>query len=410
MWVSPKSSILLVAVLVIHAVLLISPLVYLLGFRASLIIPATTALVVGISAYHGRRIPFWAVLLLLASLVTACLAGIYWESWRAALLPAYFGISLLAVTIASTRELRLFISISSVILLLMLIGGWIAVFMAFSGFSSLDEVSGLHSRRLYFFYTTLTPTLIGNFIRPAGIYDEPGALSLVICVIAFLRHVMEMDRRYTWLLLMLGFVTFSVAHLIYAMIHFLSERKVLAAWTNLLVFTCVAYWALSAIGIWELFDERLISRLAVSEDPQALIEGDNRTRSYLRAATALSEGGSELLLFGVDVSCIEGTLVCRRDHSGFDFNPLAPLVYYGFLISWSYYLFLGITLGTGILRRNWWPFMAVGLLYMQRPNFFSAGYALLAAASLIVFFRYAYLPKSEGSRGSLLESNRILRV
>ncbi len=177
----PKNSILLVTVLVTHAVLLISPLVYFLGLRASFVIPVTTILVVGISAYHNRTIPCWALLLVLASLVTACITGIYWESWRAALLPAYLGISLLAVSIASTEELRTLISASSMILLLLLIGACIAVFLALSGLAPHSEVSGLHSRRLYFFYTTLTPTLIGNFIRPAGIYDEPGAFSLVIC-------------------------------------------------------------------------------------------------------------------------------------------------------------------------------------------------------------------------------------
>jgi hypothetical protein len=41
--------------------------------------------------------------------------------------------------------------------------------------------------------------------------------------------------------------------------------------------------------------------------------------------------------------------------------------------------------------------MAVGLLYMQRPNLLDAGYSMLGAAALLVFVRYGAYEELESS-------------
>jgi uncharacterized membrane protein YhhN len=332
----------------------------------------------------------WVVFLVVASLITSCVSGIYWESWRAAFYPVLFSVSLLVAAVATKYEIQKVVSIASAILLLLLIGGWIAVILAFLGMAPLDTISGLHDRPLYLYFTTLTPTVIGNFIRPAGIYDEPGALSLVVCVIAFLRHLMRMDRRLTWGMLLLGFVTFSLAHLVYVAIHFISERRIIVAWSNLFLVSCVAIWVLSNVGIWEHFDARLLSRVSVSSSSGQLVTGDNRSRNLLRAFDLLKESGPTISLVGVDVSCIEGSAICNRKHPGLDFNPLTPLVHYGLLISWPYYLFLAISIGVGVIRRSSWPLIGVALLFMQRPLLFSMGYSMLAALVLVSVVRASF--------------------
>ena len=378
-----QGSALLVVLLVFHAVFLLSPIPYTLGFRARLVVPGTVILLLTIATLHDRRLPMWVVFPVVASLITSCISGVYWESWRAAFYPALFSISLLVASVATEQELRKVVSIASVILLLLILGGWIAVFLAFQGMAPLDTISGLHDRPLYLYVTTLTPTVIGNFIRPAGIYDEPGALSLVVCVFAFLRHVMGMDRRLTWCMLILGFVTFSLAHLVYVAIHFLSERRIVVAWSNLLLVLCAVIWGLSSLDIWDQFDERLLSRLAPSSVSGQLVAGDNRSGNLVRAFDVIRESRTSNLLVGVDVACIEDSIMCQRKHPGLAFNPLTPLVHYGLLISWPYYLFLAISIGVGAIRRSWWPLVGVALLFMQRPSLFNMGYSMLAALVLV---------------------------
>lgn len=383
----PRTSGLLIALITFHAVFLISPLVYFLGFRASLVIPSTVVMALLAMSLHHRRLPHWVLLFVIASLVTSAISGVYWGSLQAALFPAYFGISLIVAVLATEKELRIIVSIGSVILLAFLIGGWIALALAFSGVPPIDTVSGLHDRVLYIYFATLTPTLIGDFIRPSGIYDEPGALSFFVAGFAFLRHWMRMDRKLTWILLILGFVTFSLAHLIYVAIHFMSERRLLVAWLTLIPVTAIAIWVLFTVGLWETFDARLVGRLSVATEPGKTVEGDNRTEFILNAVDALEAGGPRMFLFGVDAICIEGSIQCRHTYPGYEDNVLSPLAYYGLLISWPYYFLLAASIAVGSIRRSWWPLLGVGLLFMQRPNIFVAGYAMLAALVLVVVVR-----------------------
>lgn len=405
-----RCSVILVLVLVVHALLLISPIVYSLGFRESVVVPLTVALVVGVAAFHGRRFPSWVLLAVVASFATSAVAGVFWESLRAALLPAYFCAALLTVSIATRQEMERLVNISSAALLLMLIAGWIGLFLAFEGVPPLHVVSGIHARPLYYFYTTLTPTLIGRFIRPSGIYDEPGALALVVCLVAFMRSAMHMDRRYTWVLLILGFVTFSIAHLVYVTIHFLSERRIVLAWANLAVVFMLIIVALSRSGLWGYFDQYLVDRLALTQRSEAVVAGDNRTGDAIRAARTISSGGARVFFFGVDISCIEGMPACHRDYGGLGFNPLGPLAQYGVLIAWPFYVFFISAFAAGALHRSWWPFVGVDLFYMQRPDLFSAGYALLAVASVFVFLRYCIRPGLEEVVGRFLSSSRLSKV
>lgn len=379
--------------MLLHAVFLISPIMYLLGFRALVIIPTTLLLLCIIMAVGKRDVPVWVLLLTSASLATACGAGVYWESWRVALFPAFFGVSLLTVSISTSQERQRVVGVASVLLIVVLAGAWISFLGALNGLSPIGEFTSATGRMLTAYPTTLTPVIIGGFIRPAGIYDEPGALSLVVCVFAFLRHVMHMDKKTTWAMLLLGFVTFSLAHLVYVTIHFLSERRVLRAWTGLVVIGSVAFIALSAIGVWDYFDTRLLARVSVTAESDRLIRGDNRSTKMLNAFEAVKEGGGTVFMYGIDVACMEGSTDCENNHPLMGQNPISPLAHQGILVSWPYYLFVLVSLVIGGLRRSWWALLAVGLLFMQRPSVLSAGYSMLAALVLISLVREPFFRK-----------------
>jgi hypothetical protein len=369
--------------LVFQAVVLISPLSYLLGLRTMVVVPATLAAIVIIVALHDRRISTVVLLFIVSTFVTSTVSGVYWGSLKVALLPALLGCSVLLASIANETELRRVVTISSFALLLLLLGGWLSFVLAFQGMGPIGTISTATGRVLYVLPTTLTTVAIGDFVRPAGIYDEPGALSFVVCVFAFLRHWFQMDKRLTWALLMLGFITFSLAHVVYVAVHVLSERRMLVVWRNLILVLCIAIAGLSFVGVWETFDARLLARVSIASGSERIVVGDNRSARLLRALDTVDEGGAPVLFLGVDVSCIEGSPLCILMHPDIGENPISPLAYHGLLLSWPYYLFLIFTVGFGVIRRSWWPLLGVGLLFMQRPYLMNPGYSALAALVLL---------------------------
>ena len=186
----------------------------------------------------------------------------------------------------------------------------------------------------YFFYTTLTNVYLGNFIRPSGIYDEPGALSFYVCFVAAMRHLLNKDNKLTWLLLIFGFITLSLAHLIYCFFHFLSERfskKNILRFSGLAVFLIVLGFG---SGAHQLLSDKLINRLAVTED--GTIAGDNRSFRMF-SVIDLIEKDSYVFWFGADPVCRFDYLVCKQMFPLMGENPLSPLAFDGFLVSWPYY-------------------------------------------------------------------------
>lgn len=377
-----RMSIVMFGLILLHAFFLISPIMYLVGLRALVVVPTTILFLCLIMALGSRRTSLSILLLVSLSFVTACVTGAYWESWRIALFPSYFCVSLLTLSITNEKERRSVVATASILLGIILIGAWISFLAALGGASPVGQFTAATGRLITVYQTTLTSFAVGSFIRPAGIYDEPGALSMVVCVFAFLRHAMGMDRRLTWGLIAMGFVTFSLAHLIYATIHFLSERRVVIAWTNLLVVMAACFAVLSSIGVWDYFDTRLLARVSVTSQTGRVVSGDNRTAKMMNAYEAIRDGGGRVFAFGIDSACMEGTSACEAEHPLMGQNPLSPLAQYGILVSWPYYVFLATAICVGTMRRAWWPLFAVGLLFIQRPSVLSAGYSMLAALAL----------------------------
>ena len=60
------------------------------------------------------------------------------------------------------------------------------------------------SRSNGFYLSTFSNSYVRGVIRPAGIYDEPGALSFVACIIAALRKIRGFSEKGTWIILILG--------------------------------------------------------------------------------------------------------------------------------------------------------------------------------------------------------------
>jgi hypothetical protein len=383
-----KESVLLIGILVFTSVFVASQLVYSLGFRALVVMLMLISTFLYVLIVYERKIKMLVLLLVLLSLVTSLISGLYWSNLIAGLLPSLFFMSLLVASITNKKELDSVIEISSIILLIMLIGAWTAFLIGIYGVPSLGTFTAAGGRGIEFYYTSLGIPYPGGFLRVTGIYDEPGAFSFIICMFAFFRHILNMDKKFTWILLLLGFVTFSLAHLIYVVIHLVAERSIFKTFRRLIVLGSVIAIAITMVDLWHFFEQHLFSRLKISPDSTKVFVGDNRTK-YLLSSIAFIKDHLDFrtFIFGADVSCIVNTGNCGQFAPHVGFNPFSPMILYGILISWPYYLFLLFALGFGAIRKEFWPLFAIALLFFQRPSMFSAGYASLAAMAIIVVVR-----------------------
>ena len=118
-----------------------------------------------------------------------------------------------------------FLTLATAFMLVLLIGAIIGFALALNGAQPLFDIANSDGRPNYFYYTTFSNMRWGNVIRSSGLYDEPGAFSYMICAVSALRHLRGRDARVTWLMLGMGFVTLSLAHLVYVLLHALAERS-----------------------------------------------------------------------------------------------------------------------------------------------------------------------------------------
>lgn len=325
-----------------------------------------------------------AVVVLL--LATAGISASHWGEPRMMVLPIYVVSSVFAVSVLWRRDVRTFVEIFTWLLLWTLVGAVIGLFYAFLGGAPLLSFPNPDGRLNQLFLTTLTNAQYLNFIRPSGLFDEPGALSFVVCCLAALRHALGYDKKMTWTLLVLGLVTMSLAHMMYMIVHGINEVSGSKHMMRALVITTVVAIALYALvafvqPVQEIYSNLLLAKFVVSDGRLA---GDNRTDLFLNAARYIN---SSSFWFGIDARCAVGYVNCvDQGYAQYGDNPLTLLVHWGLLISFPYYLGL-VYLVTVAFRRLTLIPLGIFLLLLQRPYTMSFGYGLLILLTIAVLAR-----------------------
>jgi hypothetical protein len=311
----------------------------------------------------------WFVYLTLFLLITSLFTGFYWADIRYLFSNTFLILALFLIQFAGKRVLNKVIDYSSYFILVVLVLAVVGFGLASTGLSPLLDFLNPDGRANYFFYTTLSNSYDGNFIRPAGIYDEPGTLSLYACTVAALRHLTNKDNKVTWVILLLGFVTFSLAHLIYVVFHLLAEKFNYKNLSKILIGLFIAAVAVFSTNSDILIQEKLLNRLLVS-DSTGGIKGDNRSFRMFNAID-LIQNKPHIIFFGADPSCRFDLAECKEKFSPMGENPLAPLVYMGLLVSCPYYIALMFLLLSPIFGKKYWVSFGFGLLLIQRPHLLS---------------------------------------
>jgi hypothetical protein len=371
--------------LLIASIVTISPLAaWLLPVRGNLLFIACCLLVLVIRIRELRLGPRRRLWLAIGALLALAHAA-WWQELKLAFFPAYLGLSIVTVAALSARAARLYVQAMTALLAVLAVGGLAGQVYAYLGGAPLLVIDNPDGREAGLYAFTMTNDALDNLIRPAGIFDEPGALAFYICLTAACRSLLDMPRKATWLLLAGGLPTLSLAHLMYMALHLLSERLLSARALRALLAGALVLGAASLHpAMQRTVDERIGARL-VMEDGR--LAGDNRTELLENAAGYLGLGTA---MVGLDSRCITDWMACQRGYRRFGENVLTPLVQGGILMSWPYYAVVAALVLGGLRARRRLVQVGVAALLLQRPYLLSAGYCL----PIVFFCELAWLQRA----------------
>jgi hypothetical protein len=311
-------------------------------------------------------------------------AAIYWQDPLLILFPIYLIVAILMVAAADAGVVRGFSSAASTSLLIIAIGAWVGVVYAFMGGASLYTIQNPDGRANELYLTTFSNWSIGNLIRPAGLFDEPGTLSFLICFVAALRSRLHQSPRMTWTLLVLGLVTTSLAHVVYMLLHAIQDWRFL--WTKkkyLVAAGLLGAFAMANVDLPESAESAAFLSRFVVEDGK--LGGDSRSELLSSAIEQIDLG---VFLFGLDSDCVVRPSECAtKGYGDFGETPAGMILLLGIFLSAPYFFVLGWSLYLAVRQANL-VYIGLFLVLLQRPYVSTFGYSLLIL--LVVFGPRSY--------------------
>ncbi len=369
------------AFLMAFSLVMISPVFAHAGVRGIFLAACSTAVLLVV--FHGKDLGLqrWFLLISVATVLSAFVPAFYWEDPRYILSPIFLVYSLFLLQLADGRAIGGFISIVTALMFVLLLGATFGFILALNGVPPLLDIPNGDGRPNYLFYTTFTNSWWGRIIRPAGIYDEPGAFSFMICGVAALRHIHGRDSRVTRALLGMGFVTLSLAHLVYVLFHAAAEKLSLRNIAGIGAILVPFILIVGYLGGGEIIEKRLLGRLSITETGEVV--GDNRTTRFWNAVEHMSKHPRSILL-GADPICRFDPVKCAEKYPVMGENPLSPLVMQGLFVSWPYYTAIAILFFAPFLGRDYVVAFGIGVLFLQRPYLLNLGYSLIGCLVVAV--------------------------
>ena len=255
-------------------------------------------------------------------------------------------------------------------------GAYLAFLYASFGGPPVLEID-LGNRNSFLYLTTFTDAILGDFIRPAGIFDEPGALAMYITMVVLLNEVFGKNTKRSAVLLFAGLISGSVTLLIITIIYLIYKirRKNLLS----IIVVAIVFGGVVAYekGVSEFVDQAFFSRLKIVD---GRISGDDRSNQIIEFFDLVN---SEITLKGQKAM---GVLNMARDQSS---NPFSIYFWYGIFI-WLPYVALELWLlyCSIFYRKNLrFPALALFLTLLQRPYIYSLYWGLMIAVVVVAIYR-----------------------
>lgn len=248
---------------------------------------------------------------------------------------------------------------------------------ALSGGQPVLSITNPDGRENHLYLTTMSGAVYGNVIRPAWIYDEPGAFSFLICSTVAFRHLLRMNNRLSTFLMIGGLVTLSLAHMIVAALYMITRY---GSWRTAISLTAIIV-AFSIVA--QRFDnfEFLIARFAIEDGRLA---GDNRSNQIDNFFNVVDP---RMMLLG-NVDCHTRQEGSCHEHGDISSSPVTP-VYHGgvFLLAVQLATQLALVIAFFIRRNTKFSAAAMSVLLLQRPYFADFSYGLIIYTTLFMMFR-----------------------
>ncbi len=335
-------------------------------------------LVLVIGSGRGCHIPKSVAMTILFFGIGVFIGSIYWGGEHKVTIP--FVIAAVSIVVSfypKQFEILKTVELSSKLLLFVLILTWISFFWALAGGGIVAEFRNIDGRMSALFLASFSnywlPIGEGDFIRPSGIYDEPGTYSFLICAVVFAREACNLDRRTSWYLLFLGLITTSLAHVVFLIFYFLHCKRQSIWPLFFIASTSVSIFVIAQADLVRYLDpDSMLRHLYSFSIGRFVIEdgsfaGDNRSGLI---ASAISLLGKSNILFGLDPTCVYDSNVCQQRYGNFGENPIWPYLWGGLWgLGGAHYAALFLMLYIFISNKMTWLVFGMFLLYMQRPGF-----------------------------------------
>jgi hypothetical protein len=380
----------------IYGFVLISPLFSILFKGASFVLSIALVVVVVLIAIKSNfkysfkfLISIFLILLVSQLLVLSSEDISYMTDIRYLLIAAILVYSVTFSTIYKVVE------IASTFILILLLGGSIAFILSMIGYGDIGSFANPDGRENHIYFFTFSNAGWSGLVRPAGIYDEPGAFSFFISGIAAARHLLRMDNKQTWIILLLGLQTLSVAHVVYMAFHaFASQNinlKLLIKSGMIFLFVNVIAFLDKTNIIYHQFLERFVK---VGFDRGGF--GEGRLLNIVRSFDYLVDN-PEIFLIGVRGLYHDAggylhywTTMSVEYGGSFGGNILFPIVTNGFVNS-APYLFIILSLVVAPLFKGRFYAVSIGVtaLIYNRDYMYVISYSLV----VLMIYRIIYEQK-----------------
>jgi hypothetical protein len=359
-----------------------------LGLTGRITAPATLVTTL-LAAIELRRRQVSGVVVKLFGLTslyifTSYLAFLYTSELTFLLTPIYLVVSIILLSLFDRNDMVRFTEMASSLMVWLIIFAWIGFLLAASGFQPVYSVEYQENRTSYLYFTTLTNEA-QQFIRPSGLFDEPGAFSFVICILAFARFVLGLDEKRTMVILFGGLITMSLSHVVFMVGYFVvasgfSRRLKIMALPIMLISLILVFFSTDPTSPFGAF----LSRFELTSEG---LSGDTRTILIRNALGYASEGSVNFWTGSLEFRMDGEHLLDRYGYLGT--NPVTPILSSGILGSWPYYGFLTFGVLSLLAGRAGMMFFLVTLLYWQRPYLLSLGYSALGIFALVLYTRFS---------------------
>lgn len=363
---------------------LVSPLNSFIGLNSTFIFLVLTIFYFFLNKNYKRPINRnWFILSVILSLILS-LSIFLTNSIENYLSSLIFIISVLIAKNLNSHEREAYINISTKFMFLILFGAYIGLMWKILGGVELWNFPNPDGRLNFLFPFTLSNSVWGNLIRPAGIYDEPGAFSFFLCSLAVIRDIFGKNKRITLGILVLGMITLSLAHILFFFIYLLQFVTSIKRFTMIVITSITLLFSTQFISKDSIIYNVFLIRFTINDDGQ--IHGDNRTKNFIEAFNILREN-PKLIISGRKSS--NSILVNQIEYGA---NPLGFILNYGILLSIPYFLMLITFISSIFKSKKYASILGFGFLLMQRDYIYVISYSMVSAMILI---GYLYISNKE---------------